>query len=91
MPMYDFKCNVCTYKEEFIISPSVIDPIPNICPKCKKGKLIKQFPDCHRVGVDVIGGFEYIYGRKNWRRGKSDLEQAGYLVKGDDGKYKDPY
>lgn len=93
MAVYDFKCNnpKCDFKDEYIISPSVINEVPEVCPKCGNGKLDRQFPDCHKVGVDVIGGFEYQYGKKNWRKGKSAMEQAGYLVKGEDGKYKDPY
>jgi hypothetical protein len=93
MAMYDFKCDnpSCDFQEEYGISPSFSDPVPEKCPKCFTGNLVKQFPNCSKVGVDVVGGYEYLYGRKNWRKGKTDQDIAGYLVKGEDGKYKDPY
>jgi len=91
--MFDFQCNndKCRHVEQAYIGPNFKDEIPEKCPKCGEGKMEKQFPDCSKVGIDVIGGYEYQYGKKNWRKGKSAIEQAGYLVKGDDGTYKNPY
>ena len=93
MAIYDFKCSntECDYKDEFIISPSVKDDIPEVCPKCEKGKLEKQFPNCKNVGVDVIGGYDYQYGKKSYRKNMSAMEQANLLVPNSDGKYCDPY
>lgn len=92
MAMFDFKCNKCDYTDEFIVSPSVKDPIPKVCPKCKKGKLKRQYTQ-FKGGMDFIGPGFYVndYGKKNWRKGKTALEQASYLTKGDDGKYENPY
>lgn len=91
--MVNYKCDKpkCKYQEEFYVGPNFKDEIPEICPKCGKGKLVEQFPDTFHGGLDVIGGFEYQYGKKAWRKGKSAHDQAGYLVKGEDGKYADPY
>lgn len=93
--MNDYKCNnkKCDFNDEYLDTPSCREDIPEICPKCKKGKLVKQFPDCSKTGFDFVGPGFYIndYGKHNWRKGKTAAEQAGYLVKGDDGKYKDPY
>jgi hypothetical protein len=91
MAIHDYECDKCKFKEEFIISPSVIDPIPENCPKCSDGKLVKLFPKCNRVGVDVLGGYDYEYGKKAYKKRMSDQEYAGCLVKDDSGNYKDPY
>ena len=91
MPMVDIKCKKCGHVEEYYEGPNYKDEPPVKCPVCKSKMLERQFPNISKVGVDVIGGYEYQYGKKNWGRGKTDLEKASYLVKGDDGKYKDPY
>jgi rubredoxin len=73
MPMKDYKCDKCGYVEEFIFSTSLPKPeIPEVCPKCSEGKLVYEFSIGHHGGFDVIGGYDYMYGKKkNWR-GSSD-------------------
>jgi len=93
MAIYDYECNNsdCDFKNEYVKTFSFKDPLPEVCPKCNKGKLEKQFPNCKNVGVDVIGGYDYVYGKKNWAKNKSTSEIAGYLTPDDDGKYSEPY
>jgi len=91
MPMLDYKCNECGYINEFYVGPNYKDDIPDECPECNKGKLEKQFPNCSKVGVDVIGGYEYQYGAKSFRKNMTNEQYAGCLVKDENGKYKDPY
>jgi hypothetical protein len=91
MPMVNFKCNKCNHNDEFYSGPNFKDEIPEKCPSCKEGIMEKQFPNCSKVGVDVVGGFEYQYGKKAYRKGMSDIDYAGHLAAGEDGKFKDPY
>jgi hypothetical protein len=44
---------------------------PSKCPKCKKGKMKKEFSIAcvGKAGIDVLGGFEYEYGKKNFSKG----------------------
>ena len=41
--IYDFKCDSCDFQDEFIVSLSLPKEmaVPEICPKCGKGKLEK--------------------------------------------------
>ena len=95
MAIYDFACPICGWIEEHIVSPSISDPIPEKCPRCNEGKMERQFSP-QRISFDVINGFDYQYGRKNWKKGKSDVEIAGYLNPDENSSqsglhYKDPY
>jgi hypothetical protein len=89
MSFHNFKCTECGFVDEFCIGGSFVDPIPDPCPKCGKGKMERQFSPTHAV-ADVIGGYDYIYGKKAWRN-KSAVEQADILNPDKDGKYKDPW
>ena len=62
MPTFDFKCNKCDFKDEFNTTIPSMAP-PDVCPKCSKGKLEKQFTTKGQ-SFEVIGGFEYQYGKK---------------------------
>lgn len=47
MAFHDYECNKCGYIEEyntgFSVSKTLYPPKDLKCPKCKKGKMIKQF------------------------------------------------
>ena len=73
MALRDYKCDKCGYTEEFIFSPSVSAPvIPEVCPQCNEGKL-EYFFSAGNISFDVIGGYDYVYGKKSNLRGKSDM------------------
>jgi len=63
MPTHDYECQneKCKVVTEICTN---FEKVPKKCPKCKKGKLVKQFPDIGKIGIDVIGGYEYEYGKK---------------------------
>jgi putative FmdB family regulatory protein len=88
MPIFEYKCNECGWKDEYIESFSISKENfhPDICPNCKKGKMEKQF-NADNQTFDVKGGSSYHgSGKKNWRKNKSISDQADIL----NGK-KDPY
>ena len=93
MAIYDYHCEnkECDFKDEFIVSPSIKNMIPDVCPKCKKGKLEREFPMSNNVLFDVKGGYEYEYGKKAYRKNMTAEQQANLLVPRHDGKYCDPY
>lgn len=87
MPMYNFKCKECDFLDEFCEGTNVPKNLkpPEVCPKCKKGKLERQFSP-QGISFDVIGGFDYTYGKKNWKK-KLTVEEQSKVLSGD----KDPY
>jgi len=87
MPMFDFKCSECGFTDEFCTNQSVPQSLrpPEVCPKCGKGKLERLF-SAKGQSVDIIGGYDYQYGKKAWKRNKSIGDQAKILA-----GEKDPY
>lgn len=81
--MIDYKCNKCGFKDEYGNSISLPKdmqvPKDMKCPKCKKGKLEQLFTSSGKIGIDVIGGYEYTHGRKA-RHLKSPAENAAILT-----------
>ena len=65
--MTNYKCSECGFIGEYAIGKSIPKEmqIPEICPKCKKGKMEMQFSNCGNIGIDVVGGYEYQYGKKS--------------------------
>jgi len=91
MPNYDYKCNKCGFTDEYIIGKTMAEgKEPDVCPKCNEGKMERQFSPT-KAEADVIGGYDYIYGKKNWKRNLSVADQAKVLSPDINGNYKDPY
>jgi putative FmdB family regulatory protein len=89
MPLIDFKCNSCGYTDEFIVGPTVSEPAPEVCPKCGKGIMERQFSAAGQ-SFDVVGGYSYTYGKKSYVN-QSPEQRSKYLVKDAAGKYQNPY
>lgn len=87
MSLFDYRCNKCKFTNEYSTSPSVPKDMkpPKKCPKCKKGKMEQLF-SATRQGIDVIGGYDYVYGKKAWKKHMSADDQSKVL-RGE----KDPY
>ena len=64
--MKDYKCNKCNFQDEYSTAESVPKEmqLPEVCPKCKEGKMEMQWGNMGKVSVDVKGGYEYEYGKK---------------------------
>lgn len=87
MPAYNYSCTECSFTDEYNTNkslPAAFHP-PEFCPKCGKGKMEKQF-SATGISFDVIGGYEYQYGKKNWKRNLSDNEKSKVLA-----GQQDPY
>ncbi len=82
MPIYEFVCNKCKHKFEELVKLDLSDA-PKQCPKCKHPKIKKIIS---ASSFDVVGGYDYQYGKKNWKKGKSNSEIADVLT-----SKKDPY
>lgn len=86
MGLNDYVCDdpECGFKDEYF---SAVDSLPKEmqapenCPKCQKGKLVRQFNPTGRVYVP-----------RNWKEGLS-VEKQAELLNPDpgSGKYKNPY
>jgi len=75
-------CPECGFKEEYIESISVSKNQwhPEVCPKCGNGKLEKIFDmSGGHGGFDVVGGYDYTYGKKAWKKNLSDSDKAKVL------------
>ena len=79
MPLYDFTCNKCGFTDEYLLKQSETDKdvLDEKCPECKEGNMNRQH--ANRISFDVLGGYEYQYGKKNWKKGKSVAERADVL------------
>jgi len=92
MPAFDFKCDNCGAVEEYIIGTHIQnDGIPEVCPKCNKGKLEKIY-SCHGFNFDILGWSpDNEHGKKNWKRRLSQEDQVKVLNPDHNGQYKSPY
>jgi len=94
MPMYDYCCDSCGFMDEYIIYKGLEEgKEPTECPKCKKGKMKRQFSVGKTVGIDFVGPGFYIndYGKHNWKKNLSIDDQSKVLAPDANGNYKDPY
>lgn len=76
-----YSCPSCSFKEEYFESISISKDQwhPEICPNCGKGKLEKVFDMKGHGGFDVVGGYDYQYGKKNWKKNLNDSDKAKVL------------
>lgn len=83
MPIFDYQCTKCEFKDEYIKSISVPKEMlpPEVCPKCGSEMKI-EFPISNRVGLDFIGPGFYVTesGRKAWRKNLTSAQQASVLL-----------
>jgi len=82
MPMFDFKCNKCGFKDEFQdgvnVPPSL--KVPEKCPKCNEGLLEKQFSPGGQ-SFDIIGScYMNDYGKHAWKKNMNTVEKAAVLA-----------
>jgi len=86
MPFFDYKCNKCGVVTEYLVGSTTGTPEPTDCPDCgTTNSMTKQF-SMTGISSDVVGGYDYEYGKKSWKRTASMSDKAA-ILSGD----KDPY
>jgi hypothetical protein len=83
--IFDYKCDHCGKVEEYFDENSIsVQPsmrVPEICPKCNVGKLVKLFTVNEHRNFDIIGYcYENVYGKKAINRNMTTAEQASVLL-----------
>lgn len=75
MPIYEFQCKNpdCNHEFEHLLQSYKNDN--PVCEKC--GSEVDR--KISAGSFDVIGGYQYEYGKKNWKQGKSPSEIANVL------------
>lgn len=83
MPIFDYQCKKCEFKDEFIKSVSVPKELqpPEICPKCG-GEMVQLFTLNKTLEFDLrgTGFYETEYGKKAWKRNLTTAQQADVLL-----------
>lgn len=88
MPTYDYMCRVCSFVNEYCTNKSMPKsmqpPEDGKCPRCGAGDVAnpameKQFSPTG-ISFDVIGGYDYQYGKKAWKKNMNTLDQAKVLA-----------
>jgi len=86
MPLFNYKCDKCKIIGEFLVGATIDGSEPIDCPECgAKGSMKKQF-SMQGISGEVVGGYEYEYGKKSWKRTATLSEKAAILA-----GEKDPY
>jgi putative FmdB family regulatory protein len=87
MPNFNYTCSKCGFTKEYLVSTTIENAIAPIqCPECEEIYCMeKQFSVAGITG-EVVGGYEYEYGKKSWKRTASTADQAAILA-----GTKDPY
>lgn len=81
MPTFDFRCTNCGFQEEYCTNASVPKDMrpPEICPKCKQGKMEKLF-SVDGQSFDIVGScYLNDYGKHAWKKRMSAEEQSKVL------------
>jgi ssDNA-binding Zn-finger/Zn-ribbon topoisomerase 1 len=79
--MYDYICDKCNFTDEYSTNKSVPKDMqpPEKCPKCQEGTMIRQFSPSGQ-SFDVIGGYDYTYGKKAWKKNMNMEDQSKVMA-----------
>ena len=86
MPFFNYKCNKCDKVGEFLVGSTNGAPVPTDCPECGAENCMEKQFSMDGIGGEVVGGYEYEYGKKSWKRNASQIDKAS-ILSGD----KNPY
>ncbi len=86
MPFFNYKCDKCEEVGEFLIGKTTGTPEPTDCPMCDAKDSMRKLLSVAGISGEVVGGYEYEYGKKSWKRTASMTDKAGILA-----GTKDPY
>ena len=86
MPFFNYKCKECGVVGEYLVGSTTDAPTPTDCPECEASDCMEKQFSVAGVSGEVVGGYEYEYGKKSWKRTAS-MEDRGAILAG----LKDPY
>ena len=84
MPFYNYKCTKCEFEKEYMIGATTGTKPPTECPECGEQDCMEKQFNMKGISGEVVGGYDYEYGKKSWKRNKSAMEQANILAGGQD-------
>ena len=79
MPIRNFKCVKCGFVKEYIIGATTGTKPPTECPECGESDCMEKQFGMSGISGDVVGGYDYEYGKKAWKRNSSEMEKASIL------------
>ncbi len=80
MPFFNYKCTKCEHTDEFLVGNTTGNTAPTDCPVCEEKDCMEKTTSYDGVSGEVVGGYEYNYGRKSWKRTGTMAEKAGILA-----------
>ena len=86
MPIHTYKCSKCEFSDDFIIGATTGAEPPTDCPECGEVDCMEKQFNMSRISGEVVGGYDYEYGKKSWKRTGSMADKAAIL-----NGTKDPY
>ena len=86
MPMFVFKCSKCGFSDEFLVGATTGSKSPETCPQCSENNSMEKQMSMSGISGEVVGGYDYEYGKKSWRKTGTLADKAS-IIAGD----KDPY
>jgi putative FmdB family regulatory protein len=80
MPNYTYKCDACGFTNDYIVGGVNGKSAPTLCTSCNAENTMKKQFSAKGVSGEVVGGFDYEYGRKSWKRTASIAEKGAILA-----------
>ena len=80
MPFYNYKCNECGVIGEYLVGATNGAPAPVDCPECGATDCMEKQFSMNGISGEVVGGYDYEYGKKAWKKNKSPMEKASILA-----------
>lgn len=82
-------CAKCNFHKEYRVTTAYDcekPPEDGICPECHEGEFNRDFVEsCQGIGCDIVGGYDYEYGKKAFHR--MPPSEYAKIISGE----KDPY
>lgn len=80
MPMFTYKCSDCGFTNDYIVGKTTGTEAPTDCPECNAQDTMEKQFSMNGISGEVVGGYDYEYGKKAWKKNTSMAEKAGILA-----------
>jgi len=80
MPFFNYKCSECEFMDEFMVGGCKGSPEPTTCPECSATDTMEKQFSMGGISGEVVGGYEYEYGKKSWHKNASSIHKAAILA-----------